>query len=112
MKKGVLKLASLVAISFASFASEAVIFTCDGFVSNVRATSNGDFRVSLTRNDGLFLDGAVIPAERSFLLGQLLIAAQSGDEYTLVLEHTETSDTRCRDNNEGAGDLIGLTRRN
>lgn len=114
MKKRMIKLALAGAALMGAFSSQAAnVFTCDAIVKDVRARSDGNFDVSVRRYDGVFMDAPTIEANRSYLLGQVLVAQADGlqgIEYTLIVQTYEGNDTRCRDNNEDTY-LIGLVKK-
>lgn len=109
MKNHIVKIGLLATSLFAAFSSQAGIFTCDGYVKDVIWHSTGRYKVVLENANGVRLDGAYIPNTPVGLdvVPRLLQQQNNGVEYVFVIEHIDTGDTRCRDNNEGAGMLVG-----
>ena len=116
MKNLTIKSLIAVATLAASFASQAVVFTCQGTVDSVRAEGQGYFSVAV---DDIRLAPrgwrAYIYPGKEYLASQALVAdmeGQQGYTHTFVIKNHGSNDTRCMDNNSNSDEkeLVAIIR--
>jgi hypothetical protein len=110
MKMNFLTLGAGALFCLFSSMSQAVVFTCEGVVTDVYAIDNNAFEVAYRDWRGRDMEPVIIYPQQSHFLGPALIAKQGGQQneiYLLVLENKVSGDTRCSDG-ESDNALIGL----
>lgn len=110
MKMNFLTLGAGALFCLFSSMSQAVVFTCEGVVTDVYAKENNAFEVTYQNRQGRDMEPVIIYPQQSHLLGPALIAKQGGQQneiYLLVIENKDGSDTRCSDGAPQSA-LIGL----
>lgn len=105
-----LKVGAGALLLLASSVSHAIVFTCEGVITDVFAIGNNTYEVNYEKYHGNQREPVFIYPEHTNLLGPALTAKMEGQQdvvYILVLEDRTGTDTRCVDGNTDNA-LIGL----